>query len=69
MSSDDEEVEEDFLADDVDQFAPPPYQGDPGPSSSYPPQDPTGNTPPTNPGEENFAVNLAARFFDPSPPW
>jgi hypothetical protein len=48
---------------------PPPYQGDPGPSSSYPPpQDPSGNTPPANPGEENFAVNLAARFFDPSPP-
>jgi hypothetical protein len=71
MSTDDDEVEEDFLADDVDQFAAPISQGDPDPSSSYPPpQDPSGNTPPpTNPGEENFVVNLAARFFDPSPPW
>jgi hypothetical protein len=34
------------------------------------PQDPSGSTPPpANPGEENFAVNLASRFFDPSPSW
>jgi hypothetical protein len=60
MSPVDDEVEEYFLADDVDQFAPSPYQGDPGPSSYYPPpQDPSDNTPPpANPGEENFVVNL-----------
>ena len=34
------------------------------------PQDPSGSTPPpANPREENFAVNLASRFFDPSPSW
>jgi hypothetical protein len=34
------------------------------------PQDPSRSTPPAaNPGEENFAVNLASRFFDPSPSW
>jgi hypothetical protein len=25
--------------------------------------------PPAQPGEENFATNLASQFFDPSPPW
>jgi hypothetical protein len=25
--------------------------------------------PPAQPGEENFAANLASQFFDPSPPW
>jgi hypothetical protein len=34
------------------------------------PQDPSGSTPPpANPGEEKFTVNLASRFFDPSPSW
>jgi hypothetical protein len=37
MSAEDEEVEEYFLANDADQLVPPPYQGDQGPSSSYPP--------------------------------
>jgi hypothetical protein len=37
ISADDEEVEEEFFVDDADQFVPPPYQGDQGPSSSYPP--------------------------------
>jgi hypothetical protein len=36
MSTVDEDVEEEFF-DDRDQFAPPPHQGDPGPSSSYHP--------------------------------
>ena len=36
MSVEDAEVEEEFF-DDRDQFAPPPHQGDPGPSSSYHP--------------------------------
>jgi hypothetical protein len=36
MSADDEEVDEEFF-DYRDQFVSPPYQGDPGPSSSYPP--------------------------------
>jgi hypothetical protein len=37
MSADDEEVEEDFLVDDVDQFAPPPYQAQPGLALVHPP--------------------------------
>jgi hypothetical protein len=37
MSTDDEDVEEEEFFDDRDQFVPPPHQGDPGPSSSYPP--------------------------------
>jgi hypothetical protein len=36
MYDEDEDVEEEFF-DDRDQFVPPPHQGDPGPSSSYPP--------------------------------
>jgi hypothetical protein len=36
MSAEDEDIEEEFF-DDRDQFVPPPYQGDLGPSSSYPP--------------------------------
>jgi hypothetical protein len=36
MSADDEEVKEEFFADDADQFVSPPYQGDLSPSSSYP---------------------------------
>jgi hypothetical protein len=36
MSAEDEDVEEEFF-DDRDQFVPLPHQGDPSPSSSYPP--------------------------------
>jgi hypothetical protein len=69
MSAVDDDVEEDFIIDDVDQSAPPPFQGDPGPSSSYPhpPQDPSGSTlAPAHPEDENFAVNMAAHFLTPS---
>jgi hypothetical protein len=71
MMAEDEEAEEEEFFDDRDQFVLPPHQGDPGPSSSYPPpQDPSGSTPPpANPGDENFAINLASRFFDPSASW
>jgi hypothetical protein len=37
MTAEDEEAEEEEFFDDRDQFVPPPHQGDPGPSSSYPP--------------------------------
>jgi hypothetical protein len=37
MPAEDEDVEEEAFFDDRDQFVPPPHQGDPGPSSSYPP--------------------------------
>jgi hypothetical protein len=69
MSAEDEEGEDEEFFDDREQYVPPPHQGDPGPSSSYPPpQDPSGSyPPPANPGEENFAANLASQFFDPSP--
>jgi hypothetical protein len=71
MTTEDEEGEDEEFFDDREQYVPPPHQRDPGPFSSYPlPQDPSGNTPPpANLGEENFAVNLASRFFDPSPSW
>jgi hypothetical protein len=37
MTTEDEEAEAEEFFDDRDQFVPPPHQGDPGPSSSYPP--------------------------------
>jgi hypothetical protein len=37
MTAEDEEAKEEEFFDDRDQFVPPPHQGDPGPSSSYPP--------------------------------
>jgi hypothetical protein len=37
MSAEDEEGEEEEFFDDREQLVPPPHQGDPGPSSSYPP--------------------------------
>jgi hypothetical protein len=69
MSAKDEDEEEEYF-DDCEQFAPPPHQGDPGQSSSYPPpHDPSGSyPPPAQPEEENFAANLATQFFGPPPP-
>jgi hypothetical protein len=71
MSAEDEEGGEEEFFYDREQYVPPPHQGDPGLSSSYPPsQDPSGSyPPPAQPGEENFAANLASQFFNPSPPW
>jgi hypothetical protein len=71
MSAEDEEGAEEEFFDDREQFVLPPHQGDPGPSSSYPPpQDPFGSyPPPAQPKEENFEANLVSQFFDPSPPW
>jgi hypothetical protein len=37
MTAEDEDDEEEEFFDDRNQFVPPPHQGDPGPSSSYPP--------------------------------
>jgi hypothetical protein len=69
MTAEDEEEEEEYF-DDREQFAPPRHQGDLGQSSSYPPpQDPSGSyPPPAQPGEENFASNLASQFFGLTPP-
>jgi hypothetical protein len=70
ISAEDEEGEEEGFFDDREQYVPPPHQGDPGPSSSYPPpRIHLAVIPPAQPGEENFAANLASQFFDPSPPW
>jgi hypothetical protein len=64
MSADDEEEEEAYF-DDCEQFAPPPYHGDPGQSYTHPPpQDPSGSAPPPDQsGEEHFASHLAHHFF------
>jgi hypothetical protein len=69
MSLEDEEEDEEVF-DDREQFVPPPHQGYPGQSSSYPPpQDPLGSyPPPAQFGEEHFATHLAHQFFDPPPP-
>jgi hypothetical protein len=69
MSADDEEEEEAYF-NDREQFAPPPYHGDPGQSSSHPlPQDPSRSAPlPDQSGEEHFASHLAHHFFAPHQP-
>jgi hypothetical protein len=60
-------VEEEAYFDDREQFVPPPYHGDPGQSSSYPPpQDPSGSAPQS--GEEHFASDLAHHLFAPHHP-
>jgi hypothetical protein len=53
-------IEDEELFDDIEQYVPPPHQGDLGPSSSYPlPQDPSSSYhPPAYPVEENFAGDM-----------
>jgi hypothetical protein len=65
-----DDVEEETYVDDPEQFDPPPFRGDPGQSSSYPPpQDPSGSAPPpAQSGEEHFAYDLAQHLFAPHQP-
>jgi hypothetical protein len=68
MIAEDDEEEEGYF-DDREQYAPPPHQGNRvNPLHILHPMIHRAAIPPAQPGEENFAANLATQFFDPTPP-